>query len=208
MWKDFREENADRVLSRLEDQIKAFRDVIIEFHKQAGESMKLMNHPWYGVHSSDIHVLNYRNALSSLSNWQTALIDWQKIHESFLEKYGIHNQRQQLLYWQGQFINAVEQVPTLPQLVCFKAFKKFDDDSIASIQQWIEDFSHIRDDFDDIKTYLAPKKIDDLKIGKEISFSFDLCEEFGIDAESSFKDINKIISSLQKMKVSCEKYWE
>ncbi|ONI58522.1 DUF4011 domain-containing anti-phage protein Hhe [Candidatus Liberibacter solanacearum] len=202
-------ENADRLLlSRLEDQIKAFRDVIIEFHKQAGESMELMNHPWYGVHSSDIHVLNYRNALSSLSNWQTALIDWQKSHESFLEKYGIHNQRQQLLYWQGQFINAVEQVPTLPQLVCFEAFKKFDDDSIASIQQWIEDFSHIRDDFDDIKTYLAPKKIDDLKIGKEISFSFDLCEEFGIDAESSFKDISKIISSLQKMKVSCEKYWE
>ncbi|XCD93056.1 DUF4011 domain-containing protein [Candidatus Liberibacter asiaticus] len=202
-------ENADRLLrSRLEDQIKAFKDVIVEFHKQAGESMELMNHPWYGVHSSDIHILNYNKALSSLENWQSALIKWQKDHEVFLNRYGVQNQRQRLLYWQGQLLAAVDQVPSLPRVICFKAFKKLEDSSIASIKQWIVDFSHLQDDFNDINIHLDPKKLEELKVGKDIPYFPDLSGEFGISAESSFKDIRNTISSLQKMMVSCEKYWE
>ncbi|WP_244464415.1 hypothetical protein [Candidatus Liberibacter africanus] len=79
-------ENAGRLLrSRLEDQVKAFKDVIVEFHKQAGENTELMNHPWYGVHSSDVHILNYNNTISSLSNWQSSLIEWQQSHEYFFK---------------------------------------------------------------------------------------------------------------------------
>ncbi|MBL0849330.1 MAG: DUF4011 domain-containing protein [Candidatus Liberibacter ctenarytainae] len=202
-------ENANRLSrSRLEDQVKAFKDVVLEFRKQAGEHVELMNHPWYGVHSSDIHALNYRSAISSLSDWQSALVDWQKNHKAFLDQYSIQDQRQQLLSRQEQLVNAVEQVPVSSKLVCFEAFKKFENDTASLVQKWIGDFNCIRDDFDDIKPYLMPKKMDDLKTFKDTPVFSDLCQEIGMSTESSFKDVRNIISSLQETMISCEKYWK
>ncbi|MEG8099306.1 DUF4011 domain-containing protein [Candidatus Liberibacter brunswickensis] len=202
-------ENADRLFrSRLEDQVKSFKDVIVEFHKQAGDSMELMNHPWYGVNSSDVHILNYNYALSSLNNWQSALVEFKKYLEIFLNRYGIECKSNQLLCWQEKLVNSVDNLPTLPRLTCFKTFKKLEDSSVESINKWIIDFNRLRDDFNHIKIYLLPKIIDDLKSCKCILVFPDLCEEFGISPDSSFKDVSNIISSLQKIMVSCEKYWE
>ncbi|WP_244464413.1 hypothetical protein V9J15_03495 [Candidatus Liberibacter africanus] len=79
---------------------------------------------------------------------------------------------------------------------------------MASIKQWVIDFNHVREDFNNIKNCLVPQKIDDLKMGKHVPDFPDLCEEFGISSEISFKEVNNIISSLKKIMVSCEKYWE
>ncbi|PTL86709.1 MAG: hypothetical protein C4617_02525 [Candidatus Liberibacter europaeus] len=200
--------NADRLFrSRLEDQVKTFRDAVLEFHKHAGENAQLTDHPWYGVHSSDIHVLNCRRAISSLGNWHSALTDWQKDYYSFLDRYAIQDKRHQSLCWQEHLIDAVDQMPMLSKSVCFEAFKKFDDDSISFIQQWIEEFNRIRDDFIDIKSYLAPKRLDDLRAFKDIPVFPSVYEEFGICMNSSFSDVSNIISSLKEIMISCEKYW-
>ncbi|AHA28243.1 DUF4011 domain-containing anti-phage protein Hhe [Candidatus Liberibacter americanus] len=201
-------ENADRLYrSRLEDQVKTFKDSVMEFHKQAGENMELTSHPWYGVHSSEIHVLNYRNAISSLRNWQSTLIDWQKNYYNFMDRYAITDKMQHLLCWQEQLLLESDKMPVLSKSVDFEAFKKFDDESIASIQKWIDDFNHIRDNFSNIKPYLFTKKLDDLRKFDDVPVFADLCKEFGISADISLGDISVLISSLQEIMASCDKYW-
>ncbi|WP_280136108.1 hypothetical protein [Candidatus Liberibacter africanus] len=37
----------------------------------------------------------------------------------FLNKYGVQSQRQKLLYWQGQLIEAVDQIPPISRLTSF-----------------------------------------------------------------------------------------
>ncbi|MBA5724232.1 DUF4011 domain-containing anti-phage protein Hhe [Candidatus Liberibacter sp.] len=194
--------------SRLGDRVKAFRDAVIDFRKQAGEKVDLSDHPWYGVKNPDIHVFNYNKVISSLNHWQSALIEWQKACDAFLDKYAIRQKNQNFLHWQEQLVGTAENMPVLPKLVHFEAFKKIEDGSRSSVQKWMQDFSCVQDEFSGVAVYLLPARIEDLRNCKDIPLFCNICEEFDMSDDVSFGEIKNVISSLSEMSLLCKKYWE
>ncbi|PHM60604.1 hypothetical protein Xsto_03833 [Xenorhabdus stockiae] len=195
----------DRVTQlKLRDQIKEFKEVVVEFRQQVGEQAELWEHPWYGVNNVDIQMFDSERIVSSLSEWNTALSSWQQVLLVFLHKYDIYEENHDNISWQAQLIELAERLPELSAEVDFPAYTRFDDNNIDHLKNWLRDFNTVQADYRHIADYLAPEKLRILEEGGSVPDFPNIINMFGLDKTTTLTDVVRLIRSLEQLRSSFE----
>ncbi|ERK17327.1 DNA helicase related protein [Pantoea sp. AS-PWVM4] len=195
----------DRVAQlRLRDQIKEFKDVVVEFRQQVGEQAELWEHPWYGVNNVNIQLFDSDRIVSILNEWNVALISWQQALSDFLNQYSIVTANHDEMSWQTQLIELSGRLPDLPAEADFQAYTRLDDNKLEHLKNWLADFNVVQADYRHIADYLMPEKLRLLEEGGAVPDFPDITKTFGLDSATTLADVVRLIRSLEQMHASFE----
>lgn len=195
----------DRVAQlSLRDQIKEFKDVVVEFRQQVGEQAELWEHPWYGINNVDIQLFDSDRIVSILNEWNVALISWQQALSDFLNQYSIVTANHDEMSWQTQLVELSGRLPDLPVEADFEAYARLDDNKIEHLKNWLVDFNVVQADYRHIADYLMPEKLRLLEEGASAPDFPNIATTFGLDSVTTLADVVRLIRSLEQMHASFE----
>lgn len=193
----------DRVAQlRLRDQIKEFKDVVVEFRQQVGQQAELWEHPWYGVNNTDIQLFDSERVVSLLKEWNEALIAWQQALAGFLTRYSITASHCDELSWQTQLVALCDQLPELPAEADFQAYTRLDSNNIESLKSWLNDFSAVQADYHQVAGDLMPEKLRFLEEGNPVPDFPDITKIFGLDGATTLADVVLLIRGLAQLQTA------
>ncbi|HHG1541853.1 TPA: DUF4011 domain-containing anti-phage protein Hhe [Klebsiella pneumoniae] len=195
----------DRVAQlRLRDQIKEFKDVVVEFRQQVGEQAELWEHPWYGINNVDIQLFDSDRIVSILNEWNVALISWQQALSGFLNQYSIVTANHDEMSWQTQLVELSGRLPDLPAEADFQAYARLDDNKVEHLKNWLVDFNVVQADYRHMADYLMPEKLRLLEEGASVPDFPNIAKTFGLDSVTTLADVVRLIRSLEQMHASFE----
>lgn len=186
----------------LRDQIKQFKEIVVQFRQQVGEQAELCEHPWYGVNNVDIQLFDSDRIVSVLEEWHNALIAWQQALDGFLQQYPMTTVSHDKISWQTQLVELSAQLPILHAHADFQAYVQLDDDKIEHLKNWLVDFNLIQADYRDIAGYLIPEKLRSLEEGACVPNLPNMTKQFGLDSATSLADVVRLIQGLEQIQRS------
>lgn len=189
---------------RLRDQLKEFKDVVVEFRQQVGDHAELWEHPWYGVNNVDIQLFDSDRIVSILNEWNVALISWQQTLSVFLHQYSIVTDNHDEMSWQTQLVELSGRLPELPAEVDFQVYAKLDKNEIEHLKNWLVDFNVVQADYRHIADYLMPEKLHLIEEGGSVPDFPDIAKTFGLDSATTLSDTVRLIRSLEQMQTFFE----
>lgn len=197
---NFSGQTFDRVSQlRLRDQIKQFKDVVVEFRLQVGEQAELAEHPWYGVNNIDIQLFDCDRIVALLSDWNAALFSWQEALSDFLQKHSISSTSYDDLCWQTQLIELTVQLPQLSDNIDFDAYKKLDEHSIEQLKKWLINYDEVQADYVQLAGFVATEKLHFLEEGAAVQDLPDIAVTFGLEGTITLADVVRLIRGLEQL---------
>lgn len=193
---------------KLTEQISEFKNIVVAFRQQVGEQAELWEHPWFGVNNVDIPLFDSARIVSSLHEWNVALLAWQQALTDFLHDYAITPTEQDDIRWQTQFIESSGQLPDLPAEADFQAYARLDDTQITPLRNWLAQFDAVQADYHHIALYLVPEKLRLLEGGASVPLFPNLIKAFGLDGTLTLADVNQLIHGLAHLQASLASDYE
>jgi len=195
----------DRVAQlQLRDQIKEFKNTVLEFRQQVGEMAELWEHPWYGVNNVDIQLFDSERIVSILKEWNDALMSWKQGISDFLHKYMTSTAERDVLSWQSQLIEMAGQLPQISDKVDFQAYSQLNDSKVEHLKGWITDFNHVQADYCQSADILEPEKLQVMAEGTPLPNFPNISKTFDLDGTLTLADVARLIRSLGQLHAGFE----
>ncbi|MDF7666275.1 DUF4011 domain-containing protein [Orbaceae bacterium ESL0727] len=193
-------ENLDRISQlRLQDQIKEFKNVVIDFRKKVGETAELWEHPWYGVNNIDIQPFDVDSVVKLLTEWTASLLLFKETVTTFYQKYALNTTDIDDLTAQKQLITSITQYPTLPEQIDFTLLKQLNFNNIEIVKTWLDEVNIANLDYTNIAKHIVPEKLSLINSNESLPNLNRIIQKYGFCTKMTITELVHLIYDLEDL---------